>query len=288
MDFKRSVDEIIAIYDLEETLRDIYVEGTIDKSFFQWIIGSSLESISEIYCVNDIIIPDELLEKYGLVTGSNRNKIIAASSAIADALPNNENAIFIVDRDFTEYIELGISPHSLKYTDYNSIELYALNENVIKKLMALAYGRYSPALPNFYPEMIRILKQLYAIRLTNIELNWNMTWLEFNKYVKVNQSIEFTEDKFIEAYLLKNSKWSKKNEFYSTFNRLHENLNSDCRLSSRGHDFTILLMHILNKKFPSRKIDKIEMFEGLLIGLLEKVDLLAENLIKEIYIFSRC
>ncbi len=181
-----------------------------------------------------------------------------------------------------------IGSHSLRYTDYNSIELYALNENVIRKLMALAYGRYSSSLPNFYPEMQRILKQVYAIRLTSIELNWNMSWLEFNKYVKVNQSIEFSEDKFIEAYLLKNSKRGKRNEFYSRFNKLHENLNSDCRLSSRGHDFTVLLMHILNKKIPSRKIDKIDIFEGFLIGLLEKVDLLTENLIKEIYIFSRC
>lgn len=286
MDFKRSVDEMIAIYDLEESVRDVYVEGTIDKSFFQWIIGS--ESISEVYSVNDISIPDELLEKYNLVAGSNRNKIVAVSTAIAEALPNNKNAIFIVDRDFSEYIQRDLGSHSLRYTDYNSIELYALNENVIRKLMALVYGRYSASLPNFYPDMKRILKQVYAIRLTSIELKWNMSWLEFNRYVKVNQSIEFNQDKFIEAYLQKNSRWSKRDEFYSAFNKLHDNLNSDCRLSSRGHDFTELLMHILNKKIPSRKMDKIDIFEGFLIGLLEKVDLLSENLIKEIYMFSRC
>jgi hypothetical protein len=286
MDLRRSIDEIIAIYDLEESVKDIYVEGSSDKSFFQWIIGSGIQSNSEIYAVDDIDVPDEILDKYGLDRGSNRNRVIAASIAIAQALPNCNNSMFIVDKDYASYLEERESSHLLRFTDYNSLELYCLNENVIRKLLALVYGRFSSTLPGFYYDMEQVLRSLYAIRLANIELKWNLSWLDFNKYIKVNQSVEFDENKFIDAYLNKNSKLSEKEFFLNIFIRIKESLDPDSRMSCRGHDFTALLMHVMNKKFPRRKIDKIEVFEGLLIGLVDKSDLLSEKLIGDVYKFS--
>ena len=124
------------------------------------------------------------------------------------------------------------------------------------------------------------------MRLTNIELKWNLSWLDFNKYIKVNQSVEFDENKYIEAYLSKNSKLIEKECFLNTFIGIKESLDPDSRMSCRGHDFTALLMHVMNKKFPRRKIDKLEVFEGLLIGLVDKSDLLSEKLIGDVYKFS--
>lgn len=287
MDLKRNLDEIIALYEIEETIRDIYVEGNSDKSFFQWIINSDEKTKTEIYCADDISIPDELLTKYALSSGSARNIIIAASMAVAEAIPEKSNAIFVVDRDYADYIAEFASSPLLRLTDYNSIELYALNENAIKKLMALAYGKFSLSPPSFYVDMNLILKSIFAIRLANIKLGWNMIWLDFKKYVKVGGKIEFLEREFIDAYLKKNSLWGKKEDYYSALDDVKRSLQDDLRLSSRGHDFTILLMHILNKKNPSRKIDKIDVFEGFVIGLLEKADLISEKLIGEIFEFSR-
>ena len=287
MESKRNVDEIIALYDLEDTVRDIYVEGSSDKSFFQWLIGTGTECGSEVYSADDIFVSNDLLDKYSLGHGSNRSRIIAVSRAISEALPEKSNAIFVVDRDFSDYCNEELGSHLLRHTDYNSIELYALNENAVKKLMALAYGRFSPTLPNFYKDMVDILKKLYAIRLTNVLLSWNMSWLDFNKYVKVGDAIDFSEEKYIEAYLNKNSCWSRKEEFYDTLYECKKNLSEDFRLSVRGHDFTVLLMHILNKKIPSRKLDKIDIFEGFVMGLLEKNDLVEENLIREVFEFTK-
>ncbi len=286
MEYKRHIDEIIAIYDLEKSIKDIYVEGSSDKSFFQWITGAGLETKLEIYAVDDICVPDEILDKYGLDKGSNRNRIIAAAIAISEALPDSDNSMFIADKDYANYLKENVSSHLLRFTDYNSLELYSLNEEVIRKLMALVYGRYSSTLPNFYYEMQQILRSLYAIRLTSIDLNWNLSWIDFNKYVQVNQSVEFNEDKYIDAYLSKNSKLSEKNYFCDALLRIKASLDSDSRMSCRGHDYTALLMHIINKKYPRKKIDKLEVFEGFLIGLVDKADLLSEKLIDEVYKFS--
>lgn len=288
MDLKRNIDEIIAIYDLEESVKDVYVEGSSDKSFFQWIIGAGIESSTEIYAVEDICVPDEILDKYGLDKGSNRSRVVAASIALAEALPDRNNSMFIVDRDYAGYFEENVSSHLLRYTDYNSLELYSLSEDVITKLIALVYGRYSSKLPNFYYEMQQILRNLYAIRLTSIDLKWNLSWLDFTKYIKVNQSVEFDEDKYIDAYLNKNSKMGEKQKFYDTLFRIKASLDPDSRMSCRGHDYTALLMLIMNKKYPRRKIDKLEAFEGFLIGLVDKETLLLEKLIGEVYDFSRC
>jgi hypothetical protein len=53
-DDRRTIEELIARYELEPTLRDIYVEGYTDALFFRWFLQKSNATnaiVYEIDCV---------------------------------------------------------------------------------------------------------------------------------------------------------------------------------------------------------------------------------------------
>ncbi len=110
--------------------------------------------------------------------------------------------------------------------------------------------------------------------------------MDFKKYVKVNPSLVFDDNRFIEAYLKKNTKWSKRNEFYKYLEKCDKQLKDDCRLSIRGHDFTTLLLHYFNKKYHRKRLDKIDLFEGFLLSSLDRCNLLEEGMLKMVHEFS--
>lgn len=286
MDARRTIEEIIALYSLEDSVRDIYVEGRSDKNFFSWFIGSGGQTNTEVVSIDYLEITNELLDKYGLSHGSNRSRIIAAAMAIKESSPDLDNALFIADRDYSDYMPEEMNNSILEFTDYNSIELYALNEETVRKVLSVLYGNYSVEMPNFYYEMKSILRDIFAIRLSNERLGWQMEWLDFRKYVLVAPRVTFKKDCFVEAYLKKNSKWSKRRGFEDSIQSCDQELKDDCRLSIRGHDFVSLFQYLMNKKFRKKIIHKEEVFQGILLSSLEKESLLREAMLQKIDEFS--
>jgi hypothetical protein len=286
MEERKTIDELMALYSLEDTIKDIYVEGERDKLFISWLIESEGADDIGIYAIGDIDVSNEVLDKHELPRGSNRSRVIAAAMELSEGLPDCNNILFIADRDYEDYLPCMAESRFLKFTDYNSIESYIINEDAMRKIISLVYGHHSEHAPKFYYEIKDILRIIFSIRLANERLNWNMSWIEFNKYIKVNPYLVFEEEKYTEAYLRKNSKWSKRKEFNECLELCRKELHDDCRLSIRGHDFTALLLHYLNKKFTRKRLDKVDLFEGFLLSSLEKDRLLNEETLKIVHEFS--
>jgi len=282
MEERRNIDELIALYSFEDTIRDIFVEGVRDKCFISWFIGLESLQNTEIYTIGDIEVSDEIIDKYGLNRGSNRSRVIATAMELKNSLPLLKNALFIIDRDYNEYLPDIIENDLIKYTDYNSIESYALNEKTICKILSIVYGCYHDKTPKYYFQMKESLRNIFSIRLTNEKLQWSMEWLDFKKYLILKPNVYFDTERFIEAYLKKNSKWSQRDEFISCFKENKKKLNDDCRLSIRGHDFTVMFHYFLNKMFSKKRIDKQELFEGFLLSSLDKDTLSIEPMFEQI------
>lgn len=286
MEVRRTIDEIVALYSLEDTIKDIYVEGETDRNFFRWFVKGELSSQVEVYSISDIDVSNDLLDKYNLPYGSNRSRVMAASLEIYNAFPGLKNALFIIDRDYSEYIAENVKCDILEMTDYNSIELYSLNEDSICKLLSIVYGCFSSSPPKYFYEIKDVLREIFSIRLANEHLGWGMEWIDFRRYIKATPSVVFSKERFIEAYLKKNSKWGKRTEFNKQEMRCYKALNEDYRLSIRGHDYTLLLHWFVNKKFSRKKINTVELFEALLLFGVDKESLMEEFLFKRIKEFS--
>ncbi len=96
MEERRNIDELVALYSLEETVRDIVVEGSRDKSFISWFIDLNKLENTTIYSIDDINVSNETLDKHGLSRGSNRSRVIATAMELRDSIPSLKNVLFII------------------------------------------------------------------------------------------------------------------------------------------------------------------------------------------------
>ncbi|MBU1633336.1 hypothetical protein KJ762_02365, partial [bacterium] len=105
MELRRTLEEIHALYQVEPELRDLYVEGSSDKCFFDWYIESTGEANVTVYPIELIDIPDEILQKHSLPSGSNKARLIALSYEVASS-PAAAGVMCIADRDYDDCCSL--------------------------------------------------------------------------------------------------------------------------------------------------------------------------------------
>ena len=79
MELKKKYKELIALYVLERELCDLFVEGNIDKVFFNYYL-KSLKKIKKIIPIEEIDFSELPVESnLGLDIHSNKNKLIILS-----------------------------------------------------------------------------------------------------------------------------------------------------------------------------------------------------------------
>ncbi len=140
MEEKRTLEEICSIYSLEPELKDIFVEGRRDKSFVEWYLQDSNVGDVTVYPIDLVDIPNEILDEYNLTTRSKRSCVLALACTLAARFPSGLNVLCLADRDFEDYRMTVKTNRFLLFTDCNSLELYALSLNTIRKFTMVALG----------------------------------------------------------------------------------------------------------------------------------------------------
>ena len=140
MDIRKEIDELVALYSLEPQLLDVYVEGERDKILIDWFLDEQgIEDIN-VYSIDIINVPRELIKRYGLNTGSNRSRVIALSIELATSLPEDLHILCVADRDHEDYLpSISINKY-LEFTDYTSLDLYLFQKHTIQKFISLVLG----------------------------------------------------------------------------------------------------------------------------------------------------
>ena len=127
-------------------------------------------------------------------------------------------------------------------------------------------------------QMINILKDLYYIRMTNVELDWDMKWIPLTRYVEYSDGISFRTSNFVKAYLSKNNRLIQLETFSEKLEALKSKSPQTPRLEIRGHDIFALMHAILNKHKKSLKFGSCEIVRGAFIGCVESTQLDQETL----------
>jgi len=274
-DDKRTLDGLIAQYELEPALADVYVEGQRDKAILEWFLGRhSIDQVS-VYAIDLIDIPETVVANLGLNTGSNRSKVAALSVELHSHFADQIRVLCVIDRDFEDYIPMvSTASSSLCLTDGNSMETYAFNEGSLSKFTSVVLGGF-PLSPRALMDCLRrVLRILYAIRLTNEKLGWGMEWLPIKKYISISGfEIEFHKDAFVLAYLQKNGRVARRGLFERKLQTYLTELPDDCTRTSRGHDLSEVMLPLINRLRKDRKFPNAAALEGALLGTLESHDL---------------
>jgi len=289
---RRKLDELVARYELEPSLHDVYVEGLTDKSIIQWFLDeSNLDTKNcTVYEIDTVDIPTAQLFALGL-NDSNRSRVIFLAFQLQRLFETSlPHVVCIADRDFDDLIgSSSIESELLLFTDYTSIEMYLFDSNIIEKFLRLAVRKDDLKAVNIIKNISPILEKMFLLRAANQSLSYGMKWLSLKALTscfKISKSgqIEFDSNGFVDKYLQNNNRNSNKIAFLDKVNELRNKNISEIRNKIRGHDFIDIFCWYIEHDLPKNKkgFSEPEIVLGNLLCCLDVDYLMQEELFQEL------
>ena len=275
-DNKWSIQELIARYELEPELLDVFVEGSFDREVLSHSSASRRER-QTFYEVDSVDVPGAILARYGLTSG-NKQRVIALSRELA-CLPPSAKVVCLADRDLDHWFDEVKATPRLKWTAFCSLESHFLTNDIIMDI-AITTGRAKiKRFEEFTESLLGVLRQLYALRLADRQLQLSLSWVALRKYLtRVDDAIAFDAPKYVVALLTSNSKGSWKDRYETAINGWTKKLTCDIRHSSRGHDYTALLAWSISEFGGQKELANEVAVERLFVLLARSVATLSTEL----------
>ena len=306
---KKTIQELTALYKRESSVIDIFTEGPTDKAIIKWFLDESNVKNVNIYDISTVEIPREIIEKHEIQLENdcdneddkieieirnNRKKLITLSLELElEYKLSNDCIRCIADSDTDIVCNSTRKSRYLLYTDYSCMEMYFFDIAVMKKLFDLFLLEFKFK-PVFVLDQLRnVLQELFVIRIVNEHHQWRMTKLRAKKMHECLQcncdgKIHFDVDQFINKYLCKNKKHSKKSCFCNDIEKKRNLLTDECRNQMNGHDFIGLLNWYMKENKDGYKKDKTSdksLYKAMFLSLNDSF-LIKEQLFKNILTFA--
>jgi hypothetical protein len=269
-DERRTIDELAMRYELEPTLRDIYVEGAFDVSVVGEVLKQAGCHSAAVYEINVVDIPPELLGKHNLPDG-NKGRVIALCFELDLQVANPALVSGLVDRDYDRIVGRDYANRLLMFTDYSCMEMYFFDELVIERFCRIFLRRNGDLAIQLIRELTPILRDLFFIRATNEYLQLGLHWLEADKQcVFQNEVLELDRKTFVQKYLNKTAmlhELSRFNETLESFQTASDE--REVRHQINGHDFVRLLAKRLHPIVRNKNIADADVIERVLPGFAD-------------------
>ena len=286
----RTINELIAIYELEPNIHDIFVEGRRDLLFFRGIfrkIGVKEVIVREIS--DSIELPNEIEDVAAHLDlnlfNNNRSKVICFAIFLESKLTSYHGVRCIAEKDF-DFL-LGKNDYEceiLLFTDYTCIEMYFFNKVTLIDYFENFLRKIGLPIDLIIQQFVNILTDLFLIRLVNKVLDLNMEWINFKKYWTCNNyQINFRKEEYITAYLSKNNNLSIKSQIFENLKDLKEKLTDDPRYQMHGHDFIDLLRYFNHRCLGKpQKFCDLDIIEGAIFNSFDILNNIEEGLFKSL------
>jgi len=237
---ERTIEDLRTRYTLEPTLRDVIVEGNFDWDVITQCFRSSGAMDRVVYPIDSIEVPKEILDKYQLTTG-NKQRVIALAKELA-SLPDFTAFRCVVDRDLDHWFGELETVRRLLWTEYCSIELYFFSSEIVRHIVVVTAEAKIVDWDRYFNSLIEILREFYALRLTDRELGCSLDWISPINYLNWNaDAISFDLNTYLKRTLEKNCKANLLADFEASYGKWMEMLLGDPRQFIRGHDLIEIL-----------------------------------------------
>src|SRR5436189_6105484 len=115
---RRAIDELIALYSLEPSVRDVFVEGKFDRDLISWFLKAKDKRHVTVAEISTIDINDALVKTRGFPVGSNKSRLMVLAGAVEEALGSIDQLTCVVDADFDAHVEPYCECPLLLRTDF--------------------------------------------------------------------------------------------------------------------------------------------------------------------------
>lgn len=266
---RRSIGELLARYENEPGLQDVYVEGLFDKELFSVCLEAEGGCEEVIYDIDSIDVPREVLAEYNLTTG-NKQRVIALAKKLA-SLEGDLSYRCIVDRDLDHWLsELDNVPR-LVWTDHVSIELYFFTHDILRHILIKASKAKIVDFDLYVSSVVEVLKTMYALRLADKELEWSVEWLDPLRQMSVAAGkVKFDHLVFIRRLLESNNRARERQAFVECFDKWLACLSGDPRSYIRGHDFVEVLAWSVKEFKGVKELQSTVAMERILVLIADR------------------
>lgn len=258
-DIKRKFSEALAIAKFEPGLKNIYVEGVSDKYLVNNFFAYHKIADATVFEI-DAIDFSEVYEKKGkelanIYKKSNKQRVILLAQTIEEeAKDNGSRTLCIIDVDWDYVLNQKYSGRYMSYTDYNSMEMYLFNSDIIRQYLQEGHRIATVKEENLLDSLSILCRQVFHIHGLLHERGKQM--LDNNKYFsfdKNTQTCSIDINNYLDATLNKNDLMAEKGMIKKIYDERMDQPCDDVRYEIRGHDFVYYLYQC------TRKIKKMDM-----------------------------
>jgi hypothetical protein len=239
---RRGLEELVAMYQLEPSIRDVYVEGGLDEALVEWFFAARNVGDVDVTEINAVEISADLVLARGL-ENNNRGRLIALAGVMERHLgPDAVAVTCLVDADFDRVLEKNNDCRLLLMTDFSSMELYFFDVPHLTKFLRVVVRKFPKAAADVIAEIQEPLKDLFAIRTANYVLGWNLPLIPFEKCCKVTRTgVRLDVADYMGRFLNADGRRSEKMKFERVYTQCKAKFKGDVRNFIHGHD----LLHLL-------------------------------------------
>ncbi len=238
------MEELLARYELEPSLRDVYTEGPSDRQRVQHFLRAHKVGDVGVYEVDTVDVPYEFDPGGGQESGQ-RQRLIALGVQLQERcrVGLQRRVACIVDAD-SDYL-FGYTEESplVLRTDYCALELYAFDEGLLAKFVDLVLLGLPFEARDVLNGMTETLQQLFYFRAANRRLRLGLSWLSPERCCSLDGSVvRLDEEDFLRRYLNKSAKLDRLEEFRRACEEVRAaGRDLERRRCIHGHDFVELL-----------------------------------------------
>lgn len=280
---RKEIEELIALYEQEHEVRDVYVEGTRDALLIRWLLAELGINDVSVYEIDDICVPAS--ELIGTAPEpSNRLEVITLADKLLSAVPSaSSNVTCIIDKDMAAILHDAQETAMLLMTDYANMEMYLYDSVIIKKYLLLVLNRDDDA-TTLLTVLQPVLVELFLIRVVKYVMDIRKKLLPLDRCCKLlpDNTIQFKSREFIERFLNKFGMRDQLNQFTETLAQFKMNIPEEPRDCMHGHDFTALLGWFLEQKKVAEVLCDEEVIGKNLWGCLTPGDLLKHSMFERL------
>lgn len=243
---RKSIRELRMRYKLEPELKDVYVEGAYDRDILMSSMSGCPGSDYAVYPIDSVEVSQEIVEECGLSNG-NKQRVIALASELAD-IGAHARYLCLVDRDLDHWFSDPPSVPRLRWTKYCSIESHFITLDAFRDIAILTGSATVPDPAELFMTSLGVLKSLYALRLSDRELDLKMAWIPLKRYLSQGEtSVSLDYNRYVDALLNKNGRSTVKGRLLDAARKWEGQFDDEHRMCCRGHDFVDLLAWIISK-----------------------------------------
>ena len=264
------IDELKARYELEPTLRDVFVEGNFDSEVISMCCRACGHLDRKVYGIDNVEITSELLTKHGLSNG-NKQRVIALARELAN-IPLKCDYRCFVDKDLDHWFGPLENTTRLVWSEFSSIELYFFTNELLKDILLITARSKINSWDDYLESLISTLRDLYVLRLVDRELSLSLSWLPPSRCLsRAGSRIIFDLGTYTERLLNKNKKTKERGKFEKSLIKWKKVIAGDYRNFIRGHDFIDMLAWTVSEFRGVKEFSSAIPIQRLLVLLARRV-----------------